>query len=197
MLRRLDFAAVDWHRSLLDALTTCRRDEGGSAALEAIVTEIVNPTAADMSRGLDDPVPSFASILLVLSIQVPTGLSLVHLLVGDYLPTLLDGHASPYALNSMGPLARTVRLCLLLLHEARPEVATTLVGPLVDELQYQRARPGPPPPRETNGSIKRPGTAKHTGSRAISQEAKMAVDLLVKALDDDALRNIWPALSRL
>lgn len=191
--RRFDFAPPDWAVTLLSSLTSSRETVNDVSTVAALLSELCNPAAAEMNQNPDDSLIPIASLLLLMSTSSSDN-PLIETLVERNLPTLLDGHGQMFALNNPHPMVRAIRTTLILLDDVQPDLASRLVDRLVDELAYQQSRPSSDQ-RESNGPIKRAAAARRP--RPLSSSARMTVDMLVKAFDDEDLKSKWAGLSRL
>jgi hypothetical protein len=190
MLRRLELAPPSWPSSIVSALRTATLYESSISCVEVIISEIANPPI-DLQH--DDPLLAYAPLLLALPYDAGNK-TMLEPLIKRYIPALLDEPRFPFRAEQCRPLARLIRIALLLLDRVNPELAKRLVACLVEEIKHQRSRGV----EEAVGPGLLPKKRKAMDeARPLSIAAGSLVDLLAHAFDDEESRTRWQVLGRL
>jgi hypothetical protein len=189
ILRRLELAPPSWPTSIVKILRTATIYESTILCVEVIISEIANPPI-DLQH--DDPLLAYAPLLLALPYDAGNK-TMLEPLIKRYIPALLDESRFPFRADQCRPLARLVRIALLLLDRVKPELAKRLVGCLVKEIKHQRSRGV-----EEAGAVGMPRKRKAMDeSRPLSVAAGALVDLLAHAFDDEESRARWEVVGSL
>lgn len=188
--------SADWAPRLISSLRSAARLESPLACLETIISEISLPNVLDPNTIMDDPLARHAPLLLVTPLPAK-GPTLLEVLLGRYLPPLLDSASPifPLGTEQSRSLAPLIRLGLLVLDGVDPVTASRLVGGLVQEIKYQRSR-GVEVDRQAIGGANKKRKAVG-GLRPLGAGASELVNVLSQAFDDEPTKGRWAVLGEL